>query len=172
MNNGRFSALLIAVVDGVGVSRLPKLLHRAGCRVTLFAPKGLMVGRSRYVDEQVGAGHDADQLAVELGRWLAGREYPFDVTLIGDEVMLHAIAGRRAESWAPQILPVMDCGEPLDMILSKHRFMPAAGRAGLPVPKSQAVESLEEAQRAAEEIGFPVMLKKSVGFAGAGAQGG
>jgi len=54
MTNGRFKALLVGVIDAVGASRLPKLLHQAGCRVTLFEPRGLMVGRSRYVDEHAG----------------------------------------------------------------------------------------------------------------------
>jgi hypothetical protein len=168
LNDRRFTALLLAIVDGIGISRLPKLLHQAGCRVTLFAPRGLMVGRSRYVDQQVGTSHDAARLSVELGQWLGRLERPYDLAIVGDEVFLHALAAWRGERWASQILPVPVQGPALDLILSKHKFMAAAARAGLAVPRSEPFETWDEALRTAEQIGFPVMLKKSVGFAGTG----
>jgi hypothetical protein len=167
-SNAQFIALLVAIVDSSGVSRVPKLLHQSGCRVTLFAPKGLLVGRSRYVDGRVGTSNDAAKLALELREWMEQVERPYDLTVIGDELMLHAIAAWRGESWTLQNLPVRDHGDPLDLILSKHRFMAAARKAALPVPRSESFETWEEALRVAEEMGFPVMLKKSVGFAGSG----
>ncbi|HKD67728.1 MAG TPA: ATP-grasp domain-containing protein [Candidatus Binataceae bacterium] len=168
MTNGRFKALLVGVIDAVGASRLPKLLHQAGCRVTLFAPRGLMVGRSRYVDEHAGTSHDAGGLALELRDWLARQTTPYDLTVVADEVMLHELTRWRAENWASRLLPVRDDDQRIDMILSKHKFMSAAAAAGLPVPREESFDNWQEALATANQIGFPVVIKKPVGFAGSG----
>jgi predicted ATP-grasp superfamily ATP-dependent carboligase len=163
-----FKALLLAGIDGVGISRLPRLLSDAGCDVTLFSPHGLLVGRSRYVSRRVGSGPAPARLAAEFRDWMCRPENFYDLIIVGDEVMLHALCRWRGESWLSKAMPVPDRQLELGLISSKHKFTKAAAAAGMTVPESSSVETWEQAQDAADKFGFPMMLKKSSGFSGSG----
>ena len=52
--------------------------------------------------------------------------------------------------------------------LSRGLFRETMMRRGLPIPPSSAVDSVEEAVEAAEEIGFPVILRVSFNLGGGG----
>jgi glutathione synthase/RimK-type ligase-like ATP-grasp enzyme len=82
--------------------------------------------------------------------------------------MLHVLCRWRGEKWLSRVMPAPQRRLDLGLLFSKHKFTMAAAEAGIPVPKWSPATTWEEAVRAAEEFGYPMMLKKPVGFAGSG----
>jgi cyanophycin synthetase len=58
-----------------------------------------------------------------------------------------------------------------DLTSDKHRTKEALQRVGLPVPRGEVAETLEDALEIAEELGFPVLLKPLDGNEGRGISG-
>jgi biotin carboxylase len=59
-------------------------------------------------------------------------------------------------------------GEAVDLARSKIRTREASARAGLPTPASRRVQSLDELYAAAEEVGFPAVVKPEFGHSAVG----
>ncbi|HZS37240.1 MAG TPA: hypothetical protein VFF06_10450 [Polyangia bacterium] len=149
-------------------ARLPRVLARAGCRVSVLCPPGAPLASTRFADERIAAPAElpayVDALAEHLER--AGDRYRW--LLITDDPLLDALARRRAEPWIAARLPIDGRSRFAALLASKADFTDAAAAAGLPIPASRVCASLSGARAAAAEIGFPVMLKKSLSFAGLG----
>jgi biotin carboxylase len=160
--------LLVIGADLVGASRLPLLLHRAGCRVTLLAPIGILTHRSRYIHHHVRAADRPAELAEDLRLHLAHHAYAW--VLIADEDVLLEVASRHDEAWTAACLPVANNADSVDLITSKHAFLTEARRLGLPVPAFQVCHSRTEAQAMAEQVGYPLVLKLAQGRSGLGVQ--
>jgi len=67
------------------------------------------------------------------------------------------------------LVPVL--GNPLDVIQkvrNKTEFFQELERLGIPHPETATAENFEEAKEKSKEIGFPVVVKPSKGFGGAG----
>ena len=56
----------------------------------------------------------------------------------------------------------------VDVARSKFRTREASARAGLPTPRSQRVQSLDELYAAASEVGFPAVIKPEFGASAVG----
>jgi len=164
----KFDVLLIVKLDAVGVSRLPQTLHRAGCRVTLFAPPGLAVGRSRFIDRHIPASAAGHVLIGQLEAHLAERRSDYQWIIVGDESLIHELARHRGEAWLDGWFPVDHRSPAIDFITSKFDFLQAASDAGLRVPSFEICHAVAEAEQAAERFGYPVVLKLSKGLAGSG----
>jgi glutathione synthase/RimK-type ligase-like ATP-grasp enzyme len=160
--------LLVIGADLVGASRLPLLLHRAGCRVTLLAPIGILTHRSRFIDHHVVASERPAQLVEDLRLHLA--QNPYRWVLIADEDVLLEVASRHNEAWTAACLPVANSRETVDLITSKHAFLAQAQALGLPVPTFGLCHSRTEAQQMAAKLGYPLVLKLAQGRSGLGVQ--
>ncbi|WP_333688039.1 ATP-grasp domain-containing protein [Methylococcus capsulatus] len=161
-----FDILLVVGIDAVGIARFPRILHDAGCRVTLLAPPGLAVARSRYVSRHVATAAGPEALPRQLQTLLAERH--FHHVIVGDEPTLTVIARHRGEAWLDGWFPVDHRSDAVEVILSKSAFQRAADAAGLTTPKSEVRTGLAGLEAAARAMGYPVMLKKSHGCSGSG----
>ncbi len=151
-----------------GLPRLPKLCQTAGARVTIFAPEGTGLWRASYVDHRIAApkteGAFSDALRAHLKT--DGNKYAW--VLVGDENAVVELSSQQDVSWLTGWFPVSPTPQALDCITSKAAFTVAAVDAGVPMPESYICTTLTQAEQAAGEIGFPVMLKAAKGFAGNG----
>jgi glutathione synthase/RimK-type ligase-like ATP-grasp enzyme len=163
-----FNILLIVRLDLVGVTRLPQVLHAAGCRVTLLAPAGLAINRSRFIDRHITLPATCNAFIGQLKAHLVEHHQEYQWVIIGDESVVHDLARHRGEAWLDGWFPVNRHSRAVDLITSKFDFLQAASEAGLQLPSFKICHSLTEAKRVAESFGFPVILKLSKGLAGSG----
>ncbi len=164
----RFSALLIVRLDLLGVAGLPRLLHAAGCEVTLFAPARVAVAHSRFLRRHLVASPSSEALIEELAAHLATHRREYDWIILGDETLLQEIAEKKRGSWLADWFPVDYQSRSVELITSKFDFLQAAADAGLPVPRFRFCRTAEEARRLADEFGFPLILKQPTSMAGSG----
>ena len=164
----QFEVLLVVGIDALGLARLPFLLHKAGCRVTLLAPSRFTVTRSRHVGKHLPASAEPKARALQLKEVLRAQRQPFAMVIVGDEPTLVAVAEHRGEAWLDGWFPVDHRTTAVDEILSKIAFHQAAVSAGLPMPYSTLCRDWGEVQSAVERAGYPVMLKAPQGLSGSG----
>ncbi len=160
------SVLIAVATDMLGLARVPRLLVKAGCTVTLLSPENLLVARSRFVDHRIRTPEGPEQVAEALRRHLETRQGGYAWTIIGDEPLLKELSRRRKEGWVRPVFPVDPEGEGVDIMTSKTAFTEAASRTGLPVPSYSLCSTLEEVEAAAGTLGFPLVIKESSGSGG------
>ncbi|HUK95796.1 MAG TPA: hypothetical protein VLU96_12205 [Gaiellaceae bacterium] len=156
----RPTALVVDVgwVNGLAAIRS---LGRAGVPVLALDHRQSALGfRSRYAKPVLCPDPQDEEAFVsflaELGETLAA---PAPVFATHDEP-LNAIA-RAAGSLADRFLYPFPPWEVLSRIQDKREQLAAARRAGIEVPRTEAPASAAEAQAAAEELGYPVLVKPS-----------
>ena len=134
-----------------GPFQLP-LIHaakRRGLRVVLFDGSPDAVGFA-HVDE----GHVVDIADPAASVEAARRVNPDGVAAIVNEVSVTTTAAIAAALGLPGLDP-----ETAANCTDKFRMRGCFERTGLPVPRYEAVSTLEEATRACERIGFPMVVK-------------
>ncbi|HXM19227.1 MAG TPA: hypothetical protein VN934_10540 [Candidatus Tumulicola sp.] len=158
--------LICTASNWVGPARIPRLLHEAGCTVTVFGDPSSLVARSRYVSRRVPAPSNADACAEALREHLArqSREYAWVVVI--DDPMLIALAKHAGEAWLDGWFPFDHRSDVLQCAISKNDFMRKAGEIGLPIPEFAICDTFTETASAARTLGYPVMLKLDQGFGG------
>lgn len=144
---------------------MPSVLANAGCRVAVLAPQDSAVLASRHVAERLPVVGGVEAVVRRLRTLMQGPTR-FDWVILGDEDMVAAVARRRSEAWAAKCFPVPIDGDAADTISRKTAFVQAAQRAGIAVPASRVCQGAEEAAAAAEDIGFPLLLKANFGASG------
>lgn len=159
------SVLLAAGSSSLCCFRMPSLLANAGCRVSVLAPEESAVLASRYVAKRMPVRGGVNAVVRRL-RELLQSPLQFDWVILGDEDIVAAVARRRSEAWAAKCFPVAVDGDAVHTISRKTAFVQAAQRAGIPVPASRVCHGAEEAVAAAEDIGFPLLLKANFGASG------
>jgi carbamoylphosphate synthase large subunit len=87
--------------------------------------------------------------------------------IIADEDLLCAFLDRPSLNGSRKYLPI-DPAHPVSrhLVTSKHSFVENADALGLPVPRYRFATTCDDAEVAAAEIGYPVILKGDRGFAG------
>ncbi len=160
--------LLILRLDLMGIIRLPQILRAAGCHVTLFAPPGVAVSQSRYVDQHIAAPPSNAELIGQLKQHLSEHLQEYCWIIIADETLLQDLARYKGEAWLEGWFPVDHRSRAIESITSKFTFLQASADAGLPVPKFQICAGFPEAQKLAGEYGFPLMLKQPTSMSGSG----
>ena len=160
--------LVCSGLDSLGLSRFPRVLSKAGCRVTLLSPIGNAVNRSRFVSSHVRASTDLKTLVQQLKELLSEQSPPFSQVIIGDELVLNKLAKYRGEAWLDGWFPVDHRSQAVDIMLSKHAFYHAMVEAGLYLPYSKLCQDWGEVLDAVEKAGYPVLLKSAQGCAGWG----
>jgi glutathione synthase/RimK-type ligase-like ATP-grasp enzyme len=151
-----------------GVPRIAGVLHRAGCRVDIVCPPRMTVASTRFITRAFVHREGPEGIAEALRSHLAAFRDHYDWVLVGDDPLLRAVVARRHEGWLAGWFPVDPSGDLPEMIVSKSSFMAVASQAGIPVPQWRTAQSAAAATAAAEEIGYPVVLKKAKSSAGEG----
>jgi hypothetical protein len=160
--------LLVAQPSALGAARLPRLLHDAGCRVTLFAERQAVASRAGCLDEHVVAPSAGEDYFAALGVHLSREGVRYDWVLPATDTDVRGLFRRRAERWAAGCFPGNPDARDAEALVSKSAFGAAMERIGVPVPPARTTTTLHEALAAAAEIGYPVILKPLAGSAGAG----
>ncbi|MBU6485450.1 MAG: ATP-grasp domain-containing protein [Betaproteobacteria bacterium] len=163
----------------LGTARMPRVLARAGLDVALLAPADSLATKSRYVSrigvlpatatpmewllslvQMIGkvaprALVPCDEMAVRLLFMLVLEPPP------GLDAMLQAQLTR---------LIIDSVGDPRFYAASIDKtLLPAAAEAlGVRVPPYAIATSVKDAQARADDLGYPVVLKRRFGFAGHG----
>ncbi len=160
--------LLVAGDDYTSLIRLSAVLHHAGCRVSLLAPRGVWVAETKYVRRRMLVGKGSVEVVEALRPHLAkhGADYRWIIPV--DDGILRELVRRRNESWIADWFPVDVHTDAPELIVSKVNFFVAMTAAGVPMARSEVVRQLGEAVAAADRIGYPVMLKRDLGTAGFG----
>lgn len=160
--------LLPVRIDAIGPARLPALFHAAGCRVHLLAPPHLAIRTSRFVDRYSPIPDQPEAFAERLCRYVGQHADDYAWIQFGDETVLRAAAARSHAGRGASCLPVSRRPEAIMLMLDKLVFLPAAAKAGLPVPEFEICRDDASLAAAASRIGYPLMLKQGEGMAGAG----
>jgi D-aspartate ligase len=151
-----------AVVVDVGwVNGLAAIrsLGRAGVRVLALDHRPSALGfRSRYAEPVLTPDPQDEEAFVSF---LAELELDASAPVFAThDEPLNAI-GRAAPALGDRFLYPFSRWEVLSQIQSKRLQLEAAGAAGVPVPRTAHPRSPEEARAAAEELGWPVLVKPS-----------
>ena len=160
----RPTVLLVVAAPWIGVARVPRVLHDAGCRVVLMCNPGFYAAHSAYIDELLPAPKDVDALLTLLKEVLAARR--FDWIVLGDGEILGA-AVEQSGAWRRGWFPIDGDNEAARLLVSKTAFARVMTRAALPIPRSEATTGAGAAAAAAR-IGYPVIVKPDQSSAGRG----
>ena len=158
--------LVCSSLDSFGLARFPKVLYKAGCRVTLLSPRGLVINHSRFVARHIVTTNDINASVLLLQEVLSAQSPPFAQVIIGDEPMLNQLAERRGEDWLDGWFPVDHRTKAVDILISKHAFYDEMVGAGLYMPFSKLCYGKVEIEESINAVGYPVILKSSSGYAG------
>lgn len=158
--------LVCSSLDSFGLARFPKVLYKAGCRVTLLSPRGLVINHSRFVARHIVTTNDINASVLLLQEVLSAQSPPFVQVIIGDEPMLNQLAEHRGEDWLDGWFPVDHRTIAIDIILSKHVFYDEMMRVGLYMPFSRLCHGRVEIEEVVNAVGYPVFLKSWSGYAG------
>lgn len=163
----RHEVILVALEDRFSLSRIPFMLHRSGCRVTVLGDPLAPITASRFVDQMIPCGTDPASGARALRKLMETYRGSLPWVIFGDELALQAGILCRDQSWLKQVFPV-DPWTSADVIFRKASFMTAAAAAGIPIPPMRVCASRTEALAAAEQLEYPLFFKRDVDCAGAG----
>jgi len=157
--------------------RMPAALHRAGFDVTLLAPDGAVAAYSRYVTRSRTLPATANAQEWLFALIAAIDATAPDIVLPGDEMTLRLMQGlvtapppvlspHAARALSDLVERSLGAPEFYDAGTDKARLAPLMQRAGVRVPDYAVVRSVDEAVRAARELGPDVVLKPSNGTGG------
>ena len=182
MTTGGAPPLVLVATIGmeyVAPARMPRELKRAGFRVAMLAPEGAWATRTRYLDMLARMAPRAS-----LATWAdvllqLQRQIDPAFVLPGDDATLRALMAIAAQ--APADVPaataaavrpliVRSLGEPRHYLASvdKAGLVALARDAGIDVPPGMAVHTADDAVAAARDLGYPVILRPSIGTASRG----
>jgi biotin carboxylase len=98
-------------------------------------------------------------------------QHRYDMVILGDEPAVVTVGQYVTEhpedaAWIDEWFPV--AREMHELIFCKAAFTEACQDAGVPTPRSRVCHSFEELTAAADEVGYPLAVKTSLGFGGNG----
>ena len=114
--------LLVAQPAALGAARLPRLLHDAGCRVTLFAERDAVASRAGCLDQHLVAPAPRDGYFDALAAHLAGDAARYDWVLPATDADVRGLYARRAEPWAARCFPADPTSPDAEAVFSKAAF--------------------------------------------------
>ena len=159
--------LCVSGPNWFGVSRLPLVLAAAGFEVSALAHPDSFVACSRFLHSLVPGSLCPRENLELFRRHLAGGAHYDWVIFADDPTMMEAVR-RCREEWLLPWFPTDARGGDAHVLIDKTLFVEKAAAAGLPVPPFCPIVSSGELCAAAAELGFPVIVKPAVGFAGNG----
>ncbi len=149
-------------------ARLPRVLQNAGCEVDVFCSATWGLAQTRFIDRIVEAPQTLDEYVDALRAYLEVHRTSYQWIIVADDPLLAALVRRANEPWLADWFPVDPASSAVSMISSKVGFVGAALASGLHVPPSHICSTFEECERAAEALGFPIVLKASESYSGLG----
>jgi len=177
------NVLIFTMDDLLGVARFPKALQQAGFQVSALCPRNSFISKTRFV-EQVFWLKNTQQNPFFIRSVVADLVHAMSkvsaqLIIPGDEravYVLHFIvnaAKQRDIYGMPQeILAVIksSLGDPayFEATNNKNFTQQLARELGVKTPEQLVVNDHSEALDFAARIGYPVVLKKGVGFAAQG----
>ena len=162
----QFRVLIVAFAHWEGLSRLPALLHRAGCGVNILGVPGNFPALSRFAKQLYISPNDVDAVVADLNVHLQQRAGYYDWVVIGDDPLLYALEKRRREPWVQQVFPTVAGDEGIDFITSKATFIQRCKEHDIRVPDFALCADQAQLQAAGQHLGFPLVIKEAQGFAG------
>ena len=174
------SILLVSTATlWLGTARMPRVLARAGFEVVLLAPHGSLAAKSRYVSRVGFLATTATPM-----EWLLTLIRMVDVHSPEALVPCDEMAVRLLITVALEPPPGFDralrtrlvelieasLGDPSFYVASIDKTMlpPVAAALGVRVPDYAIATSVDDVQRHAAALGYPVVVKRRFGFAGQG----
>lgn len=156
--------LIVLGADWSGINRLPPLLRQAGFAVDVFCARNCRLSASQYVTARVSQAATFSDFVADLGAFLVRSQTTYCWKLVADDPLLMALSAHRQQEWVQSLLPASGPGQ--DFLLSKLAFPLMAGRAGIRVPKTVVHHDPDALRAAAEQLGYPLILKRPQGFSG------
>ncbi|HVK98413.1 MAG TPA: hypothetical protein VM553_01300 [Dongiaceae bacterium] len=156
--------LILLGSDWSGINRLPPFLRQAGFEVDLFCARQCRLAASNQVRAHVSAATHFTDFVADIGRFLAQSSARYRHVLVADDPLLMALSAQRQHPWAQALLPAT--GQGLDFLLSKLAFPILAARVGIAVPRSSVQRDPSALRAVAEQLGYPLILKRPQGFSG------
>ncbi|MGD0539968.1 MAG: hypothetical protein ABSB33_00485 [Tepidisphaeraceae bacterium] len=153
--------------DRFGLARIPSMLYRTGCRVTVLGDPNAPTSASRFIERMIPCPIDPPSAAKALSELVGTYRGQRPWIIFADELALQAGILCREQSWLKDAFPV-DPWQSADMIFRKAAFMAAAEAARIPIPPMRVCRSRTEALAAAEQLELPLFFKRDVDCAGAG----
>jgi predicted ATP-grasp superfamily ATP-dependent carboligase len=163
----------------LGTARMPRSLARAGFEVSLLAPRGSLALHSRFVARSTVLRDEATPMQWLLSLVTMINDVQPRLVVPCDEVAIRLLfelvrnppqhlggeAGARITRLVRDSL-----GDPAHYETSIDKtLLPAAAQTlGIAVPRHAIADSVEEAQRHAASLGYPLVLKRRYGFASQG----
>jgi predicted ATP-grasp superfamily ATP-dependent carboligase len=160
----------------LGTARMPRSLARAGFQVFLLAPRDSLALASRFVTRSVVLRDDATPIQWLLSLVSMINDVEPTVVVPCDEVAIRLLfelvrnppphlggeAGRQVTNLVRRSL-----GDPehYETTIDKTLLPTAATALGVPVPRYAVAHSVDEAARLANDLGYPMVLKRRYGFA-------
>ncbi|MEO7111114.1 MAG: ATP-grasp domain-containing protein [Polyangiaceae bacterium] len=160
--------LLACGSDWQAPVRLPRLFQRAGCKVTVFASPDWGITKTCFIDEIVPAPTDLPAYVDALREHLALNQRKYSWIVVVDDPLLEALVRKKEEAWAREILPLSRTSGFVDLLADKSALSHLSTKLDLSMPSSAVCDSPEEADAAAREIGYPLVVKLSSSYAGMG----
>ena len=158
--------LIVTYAHWEGLSRLPALLHKAGCEISVLGVPDNFPSYSCFVEHQFISPSDVDAVVADLNVHLQNQTEKYDWIVIGDDPLLYALEKRRNEAWLKTSFPTIAGAEGIDFITSKAVFIQRCKKAALSVPDFDLCSDRHELQAAGQRLGYPLVVKEAQGFAG------
>jgi len=161
-----FRVLIVTFAHWEGLSRLPALLHDAGCEVDVLGVPGNFSAYSRHVKQFYVSPDDVDAVVADLNVHLQNQNDHYNWIVIGDDPLLYALEQRRKESWAQHTFPSIAGDNGIDFMTSKIVFIQRCRERQLRIPDFDLCSHQSHLQAAGQRLGFPLVIKEAQGFAG------
>lgn len=163
------NVLIAVLIDAIGPTRLPRLFHDAGCRVTVYCPPHFAIRCSRYVHRHIPAPDDPAEFVATLGRHLATEGECYQWVGAGEEPSLRAIVAFQGhDNWTSRFMPVSNHPDSLALIISKVECLSRAESYGIRIPAQQRFESIAAVKAAASSLSYPLVVKLPESLAASG----
>ncbi len=179
IGTGKTKAMVVALDEHwVGASRLPFGLSRVGFSVSVVCPLNSYIAKTRYVDQAIKFPtwtYSRSKIIYLIILWSFIKFKP-EVVVHGDEDALLALQTiRRFTSklpglrWIAKTISNSICDEKFDFLtLSKADFVQKCSEWGVLTPKNIKVQTWEDVLVAAKQVGYPLVLKRDMGYGGSG----
>lgn len=175
----RNKVLIVALnTNWTGISRLPSGLLRAGLEPFALCPKKSYLAKTKYLKKSIQFPTYSYSRSKLIYLWIVISILIFkpDIVIPGDEDSILALqnVGNLFSSipffgQVSKLIRKSLSPNKFDrLILSKSEFQKVCISWGIRTPKNVYVNNSEEAIKVADEMGFPVVIKKDSGYGGTG----
>lgn len=167
MSTPRHRTLVIASTPWISAARLIPVLARAGCSVSVVAPKTSALHQTGGIDHAVICG-DSIEETIDAALKLLDSAPPFDYIQIADDPLLWYLTDHRDDERLRRLIPFDPTADVGDILTNKHSFTERFSGGDFKVVPGRGAANNQEAIDAADQLGYPVILKPSRGSGGNG----